>query len=230
MQQYYEFSWEGIGDKRLPFSEETWLKYVGAYRNLSDPTELGEADDPEELGDVKLVDTQVVTFDEIIRLIGKVAGGTGSQMDDNQENLRLINEAIMKLRSYGDKDNADLLQRFMNEIVDHDLLEAKLTIEENYRAFVAEVALGQLEVYAIKWGVQLSDLERVYRNYEIGSDHIDYIGDLKANSQMEESEWDNLPDNDGKPAFLKKIQFKTVLQDDVTKWLYQTKTVYGELN
>ena len=203
---------------------------MGAYRNLSDPTELGEADDPEELGDVKLVDTQVVTFDEIIRLIGKVADGTGSQMDDNQENMRLINEAIMKLRSYGDKDNADLLQRFMNEIVDHNLLEAKLTIEENYRAFVAEVALGQLKAYAIKWGVQLSDLERVYRNYEIGSDHIDYIGDLKANSRMEESEWDNLPDNDGKPTFLKKIQFKTVLQDDVTKWLYQTKTVYGELN
>lgn len=63
LQQYYEFDWLGTGTKALAFSEEIWLKYLGAYQNLKPKIEDGPEDEIADLvGGTQLIDTQDITF------------------------------------------------------------------------------------------------------------------------------------------------------------------------
>ncbi|MBX4172984.1 HsdR family type I site-specific deoxyribonuclease [Weissella viridescens] len=228
LSQYYEFDWNGTGDRQLPLTEETWLQYQGAYQNLRPVVDEQDDDDAVELGAVKLADRQEVTFDEIIRLIDKVVNDDQQTSSGNEENIRLINEAIMDLRNFGNNDNAELLQAFMNEVIGAGKLEGHEKIEDVYGRFVKAKGNSELERFAKVWAVDPETLHEVYDHYEPGSDVVDYMDDLRASSNYKESEWFQNPENEG--IGLPALKFKSALKSEILPWLKQAKALYGNLN
>jgi len=96
VQQYYIYKWD---DVTFGIDEHTWLKYVGAYKNLT--RKDGPGPDPEEIrslvGRTKLAGTQVIDANHILGLIGsKVNDVNGIQTVDD-ETLRIIHEQIQEV-------------------------------------------------------------------------------------------------------------------------------------
>src|SRR5690625_7194487 len=89
IQQYYEFSWV---DEAFGITEHEWLRYVGAYRNLTrDDKDDGEEDLPIlPLGEAKLAGTQKIDAHYIIQLIGDKATSTDGKQTVDAETLRII--------------------------------------------------------------------------------------------------------------------------------------------
>lgn len=227
LQQYYEFDWAGQGSKQLALGEEEWMKYSGAARNLRPKTEVEDEPGAELVGGTKLADQQDVTFGEIISLIGKMVDANNSAAhESNAENERLITEAIAELRTYGDKDNAALLEQFLDEVIKEHKLDDNLSVEANYRKYVAKLGEAELDKYAERWGVAADVLLTVYNNYHIGDANIDYFDELRQSSNYKESEWYQNSDNQagGLPA----LRYKNALQEDIQHYLIATKNVYGD--
>ncbi len=230
LQQYYEFDWLGTGEKALAFSEETWLKYFGAYQNLKPKIEGGPENEIADLvGSTQLIDTQDITFSEIIRLIGKLTTPSG-QLDtsdaNNAENERLITEAIQKLRTFGDNDNAELLEKFMADVVTVDKLDNHLSVADNYQAFRVKTGQDSLGAYAKTWAVDQKILLKVYQNYHVGDKVINYLDELKSSNDYLKSDWYQNPENamGGLPA----LRYKNDLENDLLNYLFVTKSIYGE--
>src|SRR5699024_1649842 len=92
-----------------------WLKYVGAYRNLT--FKKGEPPGKEPViplvGKTKLSGTQVIDAKHILSLIGsKVKTKKGVQTVDS-ETLRIIYEEIQELSDMGEDQQAKLLKEFV---------------------------------------------------------------------------------------------------------------------
>ena len=230
LQQYYEFDWLGTGEKALAFSEETWLKYFGAYQNLKPKIEGGPEDEIADLvGSTQLIDTQDITFSEIIRLIGKLTTPSG-QLDqsdaNNAENERLITDAIQKLRTFGDNDNAELLEKFMADVVTVDKLDNHLSVADNYQAFRIKTGQASLEAYAKTWAIDQKILLKVYQHYHVGDKVINYLDELKSSNDYLKSDWYQNPENatGGLPA----LRYKNDLENDLLNYLFVTKSIYGE--
>ena len=230
LQQYYEFDWLGTGIKALAFSEETWLKYLGAYQNLKPKIEDGPEDEIADLvGGTQLIDTQDITFSEIIRLIGKLTTPSG-QLDqsdaNNAENERLITDAIQKLRTFGDNDNAELLEKFMADVVTVDKLDNHLSVADNYQAFRIKTGQASLEAYAKTWAIDQKILLKVYQHYHVGDKVINYLDELKSSNDYLKSDWYQNPENatGGLPA----LRYKNDLENDLLNYLFVTKSIYGE--
>lgn len=230
LHQYYEFDWLGTGEKALAFSEETWLKYFGAYQNLKPKIEGGPEDEIADLvGSTQLIDTQDITFSEIIRLIGKLTTPSG-QLDqrdaNNAENERLITEAIQKLRTFGDNDNAELLEKFMADVVTVDKLDNHLSVADNYQAFRVKTGQDSLGAYAKTWAIDQKILLKVYQNYHVGDKVINYLDELKSSNDYLKSDWYQNPENamGGLPA----LRYKNDLENDLLNYLFVTKSIYGE--
>lgn len=230
LQQYYEFDWLGTGTKALAFSEETWLKYLGAYQNLKPKIEDGPEDEIADLvGGTQLIDTQDITFSEIIRLIGKLTTPSG-QLDtsdaNNAENERLITDAIQKLRTFGDNDNTELLEKFMADVVTVDKLDNHLSVADNYQAFRIKTGQDSLGAYVKTWAIDQKILLKVYQYYHVGDKVINYLDELKSSNDYLKSEWYQNPENatGGLPA----LRYKNDLENDLLNYLFVTKSIYGE--
>lgn len=230
LQQYYEFDWLGTGTKALAFSEEIWLKYLGAYQNLKPKIEDGPEDEIADLvGGTQLIDTQDITFSEIIRLIGKLTTPSG-QLDqsdaNNAENERLITDAIQKLRTFGDNDNAELLEKFMADVVTVDKLDNHLSVADNYQAFRIKTGQDSLGAYAKTWAIDQKILLKVYQHYHVGDKVINYLDELKSSNDYLKSDWYQNPENamGGLPA----LRYKNDLENDLLNYLFVTKSIYGE--
>jgi type I site-specific deoxyribonuclease, HsdR family len=152
VEQYYEYKWV---DEAFGIDEHTWLKYVGAYKNLTQTT--GPGTDPLPIrslvGRTKLAGTQVIDANHILGLIGnKVRNVNGVQSVDD-ETLRIIHEQIQELSDMGEDAKANMLREF----VDTQLVEGKLEFGINFDDAFAEwkQTKKQDEVKHIseKWGI-----------------------------------------------------------------------------
>lgn len=227
LSQYYEFDWQGVGDKQLPLTEETWLKYQGAYRNLKPKDSDDDDDEIVQIGEAHLADTQDITFDEIIRLIGKAIDQQNNDGELNEENIRLINEQIMKLRSFGDKDNAEMLKDFMSEIVDQGQLSATDSVDESYHRYVVSKGNHELRGFAKQWGIKPDILSKVYDGFNVNSETINYLDELRDTSSYKDSQWyADLEQH----SLLDALRYKNELDSEVRKWLHRTKPIYKNLD
>lgn len=113
VKQYYEYSWS---DELFGIDEDTWLKYVGAYKNL-----IWRYIDPPEFirplkGNTKIVGYTEITAQYIINLIGEKSVSTGIKSEIDKESLRIILEQIQELSDLGHAVQADMLKDFLNDI------------------------------------------------------------------------------------------------------------------
>jgi len=152
VEQYYKYKWE---DKSFGMDEHTWLKYVGAYKNLV----RIEGPDPNPVvirslvGRTKLAGTQVIDANHILELIGsKVSNINGVQTVDD-ETLRIIHEQIQELSDIGEDIKANMLREFVDTELVQGNLESDINFDDafdNWKLSKLKVDVGSL---ADKWGL-----------------------------------------------------------------------------
>lgn len=153
VEQYYEYKWD---NDTFGIDEHTWLKYVGAYKNL---VKKEGHDDPipgvikSLVGKTKLAGTQVIDATHILGLIGsKVSNVDGIQTVDG-ETLRIIYEQIQELSDMGDDSKAHLLREF----VDTELLPGKLEygvyLDEAFDSWKNNKLKIETDNVADQWGI-----------------------------------------------------------------------------
>ena len=152
VEQYYEFKWD---DNAFGMDEHTWLKYVGAYKNLTYvPGEPPVAVPVKPLvGRTKLAGTQVIDAAHILRLIGsKVSTVNGIQTVD-QETLRIIYEQIQELSNMGDDEQAQLLKEFVDSELVPGTLSSGVNFDESFELWKKGKQMAEVEVFAKEWGL-----------------------------------------------------------------------------
>ena len=177
--QYYEFKWD---DDSFTIDEHTWLKYVGAYRNLT----FKEGELPEDelviplIGKTKLSGTQVIDAKHILSLIGsKIKTDKGIQTVDS-ETLRIIYEEIQELSDMGENEQAKLLKEFVETELVPGNLSSGLSFDESYDNWKQERIKREVQSFAKSWGIDESLLLKSLNHFSMAKkDVIPYIDELQ---------------------------------------------------
>ncbi|MBN2788911.1 MAG: HsdR family type I site-specific deoxyribonuclease [Candidatus Delongbacteria bacterium] len=152
VQQYYEYQWV---DLNFGIDEHTWLKYVGAYRNLT--KDKGPGPDPVVIrplvGRTKLSGTQVIDANHILSLIGgKVSNVNGIQTVDD-ETLRIIHEQIQELSDMGEDNKANMLREFVDTMLVPGHLEYGVYFDDAFNAWKLDKLKTDVNDLADRWGI-----------------------------------------------------------------------------
>ncbi|WP_414046928.1 type I restriction endonuclease subunit R, EcoR124 family [Macrococcus equi] len=123
--QYYEFEWD---DDVFGMTQQKWLQYIGAYRNLFPGQEPPDERVVELVSNSKLVGVQHIDEHYILKLIGQKTKVSNGVQTVDQETLRIIYEQIQELSNMGDDEKAKLLREF----VDTELLEGHVAAKTNF--------------------------------------------------------------------------------------------------
>lgn len=179
VEQYYEYKWK---DSTFGIDEHTWLKYVGAYKNLV------KKDGPDDsipgvikslVGKTKLAGTQVIDATHILGLIGaKVKEVDGKQNVDG-ETLRIIYEQIQELSDMGDDSKANLLKEF----VDTELVPGKIAygvhFDDAFDLWKDRKMSDEIRITALGWGIDQDWLLKSVKSFSTGkTTHVPYIDEL----------------------------------------------------
>jgi len=178
VQQYYEYKWD---DGSFGIEEHTWLKYVGAYKNL---TRKEGSDDPPGIikplvGKTKLAGTQVIDAAHILGLIGSKVSNVGGIQTVDGETIRIIYEQIQELSDMGEDNKAHLLKEF----VDTELVPGKLSYNVNFDDAFDLWKHDKLKVdindLADRWGIDRDWLNKSVNAFSVTQrEVIPYIDEL----------------------------------------------------
>lgn len=179
VEQYYEYKWD---DDTFGIEEHTWLKYVGAYRNLMRNDGPG---DPVPsiikplVGKTKLAGTQVIDAAHILGLIGsKVSNVDGIQTVDG-ETLRIIYEQIQELSDMGEDNKAHLLKEFVDTELVPGNLSYNLNFDEAFDIWKQNKLKAKINELADEWGIDRDWLFKSVNAFSMGqAGPIPYIDEL----------------------------------------------------
>lgn len=165
VEQYYEYKWN---EETFSIDEHTWLKYVGAYKNLvgKEPPGVGPIIIKALVGRTKLSGTQVIDASHILGLIGsKVSNVNGIQYVDD-ETLRIIHEQIQELSDMGEDNKANMLKEF----VDTELVQGKLEFGVHFDDAFNDWKQGKLNNEVVKlsekWGIEFDWLIKSINSFD----------------------------------------------------------------
>lgn len=179
VEQYYVYEWDDVA---FGIAEYTWLKYVGAYKNL---TRKATGGDPGPsivkplIGKTKLAGTQVIDAAHILELIGsKVSNVDGVQTVD-EETRRIIYEQIQELSDMGEDNKAHLLKEFVeNELVPGNL-SYNLNFDEAFDSWKQGKLKAEIHDLADKWGIDREWLFKSVNAYSASEPEIiPYIDEI----------------------------------------------------
>lgn len=176
--QYYEFVWD---DNAFGIDEHTWMKYVGAYKNLIHMP--GTPPPPMIIrplvGKTKLAGTQVIDAAHILSLIGsKVESVDGIQTVD-EETLRIIHEQIQELSNMGEDEQAILLKEFVDKELVLGNLSSSLNFDESFEAWKKSKQMASVYNFAKEWGLDARLLSESLFSYNYSQPEIvPYIDEL----------------------------------------------------
>lgn len=162
--------------------KDIWLKYVGAYKNLS---ENDEEEMEEELpiiplvGKTKLSGTRVIDADYILNLIGsKLENKEGSKVIDS-ENLRLIYEEIQELSNMGEDDQAKLLRDFVENELVPGKISSDVDFDKAFSNWKENKIKKEVTNFAENWDLDADILYESFKKYSVTEkDTIPYVEDI----------------------------------------------------
>lgn len=178
VEQYYEFKWD---DTTFGIDEHTWMRYVGAFRNLT--WEPGTPTPPTIInalvGKTKLAGTQVIDANHILSLIGsKVTSPNGVQTVD-KETLRIIHEQIQELSNMGEYEQSQLLKEFVDTELVPGNLSGNINFDEAFENWKLSKLQKAVDEFAVEWGLDSELLIKSVHLYSLSQpDAIPYIDDL----------------------------------------------------
>lgn len=175
--QYYEYSWD---NEKFNMDQNTWLNYVGAYKNLNPSSE--EDDDiiiNNIKGEAKISGSQVIDADYILSLIdSKVSSKEGVQTVDT-ETLRIIYEKIQELSNKGEDEQAKLLKEFVeNELVPGNI-SSNIDFDKAYNNWKEDRIKKEIKSFAKDWGIDEDILFNSFKQFSVlEKDTIPYVEDI----------------------------------------------------
>lgn len=219
--QYYEYDWD---DSAFGIDEHTWMKYVGAYKNLTytivDPPEY-EPVTP-LVGKTKLSGTQVIDADHILALIGsKVKTDKGVQTVD-KETLRIIYEEIQELSNMGEDEQAKLLKEFVETELVPGHLSSDLNFDDSFDNWKIEKLDKEVEKFSEEWGIDKLILIKSLNQFSMRKkDFIPYIDELQRNINF------SIAENQVAGNQLKHMM--TLINKVIPEWFVEMKQKYKQI-
>lgn len=212
--QYYEYKWD---DEAFGLMEHTWMKYIGAYKNLF-PSISGEGNElnfiQNLVGKTRLASTQVIDAQHILSLIGsKVTSTNGIQTVDG-ETLRIIYEQIQELSDMGDDEQARLLKAFVDDQLVPGHLSSGINFDVAFDKWKADIKNREIIEFANQWRIDVALLMRSFGAF-IESQPVPYRDEIATSV--------NFPDDYPK---MKKLKYKNELLKELPKWMSQIKKKY----
>jgi len=216
--QYYEYKWDDIG---FGIDEHTWLKYVGAYKNLT----FKIVDPPDDdliiplVGKTKLTGTQVIDANHILILIGsKVKTKKGIQTVD-RETLRLIYEEIQELSDMGEAEQAKILKEFVETELVPGNLSSDINFDEAFDKWKKEKVEREVKKFSQEWGLDESVLSKSLDQFSVvKEDEIPYIDELQKSVDF------NIAINQSAGNQLKHMI--NLINNELPDWLVEIKQKY----
>lgn len=188
IQQYYEYNWN---DEVFGIDEHEWLRYVGAYRNL---TRDDKGAHPIEapliiLGKTKLAGSQVIDANHILQLIGSKTTSTNGKQTVDTETLRIIYQQIEEVSNMGDYEQAELLKEFVTEELEPGNVSSDIHFDEAYEQWKQEKLKSEIYKFSQEWGLNSKIFEKTIDTYSTANpDEIPYIDDLISSVDYESIE------------------------------------------
>ena len=185
VEQYYEYKWN---DDSFGIDEHTWLKYVGAYKNLVRTD--GPEPDPVVIralvGRTKLARTQVIDATHILGLIGpKVSNVDGIQTID-RETLIIIYEQIQELSDMGEDSKANLLKEFVDTELVTGKLEYGVQFDDAFDRWKQNKLKSKVDDISNHWGLDKDWLLKSVKSFTIlHPTTIPYIDELTKSVDYE---------------------------------------------
>ena len=180
IQQYYEFAWvaEAFGA-----TEHEWMRYVGAYRNLTRDDDPDVEDLPVlPLGETKLAGTQRIDAHYIIQLIGEKTTSTDGKQTVDAETLRIVYQHIEELSNLGDYEQAELLKQFVEEELKPGNVSSDVHFDEAYEEWKRTKLKDEIYKVSREWGLNEVIFEKSVENYSMQNPNdVPYIDELTSN-------------------------------------------------
>lgn len=162
VEQYYEFVWD---DDSFGITQDIWLNYVGAYKNLREDDDEPEMEIISLPGRLKIVGTAEITAAYIIELVGEKTKTVDGVRVIDEESMRIILEKIHQLSNRGEKRQADILEEFLADI-NEGMVSAEGDADGAYTAWKKEKYLAEVRQFAAKWGADASTLQASVDEYD----------------------------------------------------------------
>lgn len=186
VQQYYEYQWS---DDEFGMTEHTWLKYIGAYKNLfSKNTSIPDPPIIRALqGRTKLSNTQVIDADHILKLIGNKVITTGKVQTVDAELLRLIYEQIQELSDNGDAESATLIREFVEKELITGHIPSEIDFDVAFKNWKKDKLKLEVKQFSEFWGIQNLEImiKSIYSYTESQSGVIPYIDEINQSVDFE---------------------------------------------
>lgn len=186
VQQYYEYQWS---DNGFGMTEHTWLKYIGAYKNLfSKDTQIPDSPIIRVLqGRTKLSNTQVIDAGHILNLIGNKVITTGKVQTVDAEVLRLIYEKIQQLSDNGEAEAAALIREFVEKELITGHIPSEIDFDAAFKKWKKEKLKLEVQQFSEIWGIQNLEImiKSIYSYTENQSGTIPYIDEINQSVDFE---------------------------------------------
>ena len=186
VQQYYEYQWSDDG---FGMTEHTWLKYIGAYKNLfsKDPKNVDPPIIRTLQGRTKLANTQVIDDGHILNLIGNKVITTGKVQTVDAEFLRLIYEKIQQLSDNGEAETAALIREFVEKELITGHIPSDIDFDVAFKNWKKEKLKLEVKQFSEFWGITNSEIliKSVNSYSENKNDNIPYIDEIIESIDMD---------------------------------------------
>lgn len=179
VEQYYEYKWD---DDTFGIEEHTWLKYVGAYKNLT--RKEGPGDPMPSIikplvGKTKLAGTQVIDAAHILGLIGSKVSNVGGIQTVDGETLRIIYEQIQELSDMGEDNKAQLLKEFVDTELAPGNLSYNLNFDDAFDIWRQDKLKADIDDLADRWGIDREWLFKSVNAFSVAqAEVVPYIYEL----------------------------------------------------
>lgn len=215
LEQYYEYAWK---DEPFGMDYDTWLRYVGAYKNLT-----GREEEPPDVviqpipGRVKVVGGTKVDAAYIIELVGEKSKVVDGVRVIDEESFRIILEQIQKFSDLGQKKAADVLDAFLK-----DLQTGKVPAGENADAAFAGWKAARYEKelsdFSAEWGLKANVLDRAVKAYDGSTpETVPFLDEIKESLDYDRAKIQHGP---------KRRQHWYALGERLPVWVKETRESY----